>query len=105
MRDPDNIGRPSKVGMQACLCYGLLRFLNDKTELVSMDCFISTKQGRFIYDLLEYSGFLSINQNTFISNEDEYIRSLLNNYKNRIEFAVIDFCINRGYGINPEQPD
>jgi hypothetical protein len=77
-------GKPNSTFFQALISFGLLQYLNNETELKSGSNFISNDQGKFIYDFLEYSNFLPVESSKVL--QEEYIRTLLNNYKGKESF-------------------
>jgi hypothetical protein len=77
-------GKPNSTYYQALISFGLLHYLNNETELKSGSNFISNDQGKFIYDFLEFTSFLPVESSKVL--QEEYIRTLLNNYKGKESF-------------------
>jgi hypothetical protein len=76
------LGKPNSTYQLAALCYMLLNILNNETTLTSEGKILSNEQGRFIFDFLVLAKVLDpISVNTL---DEEYIRSLLYNYKDKI---------------------
>lgn len=76
------LGKPNSTSQLAALCYMLLNILNNETTLTSEGKILSNEQGRFIFDFLVLAKVLDpISINTL---DEEYIRSLLYNYKDKI---------------------
>lgn len=76
------LGKPNSAYPLATLCFMLLKILNNETHLKSESKIVSNDQGRFIFRLLVLSKVLNPEQINVL--EEDYIRSLLNNYKNKI---------------------
>lgn len=83
-KDDAKKGKPNSTYYQALISFGLLQYLNNETELKSGSNFISNDQGKFIYDFLEFSNFLPVESSKVL--KEEYIRTLLNNYKGKESF-------------------
>ena len=76
------LGKPNSTYQLAALCYMLLNILNNETTLTSEGKILSNEQGRFIFDFLVLAKVLDpVSINTL---DEEYIRSLLYNYKDKI---------------------
>ena len=84
LKTKKHIGKPNSTYYQALISFGLLHYLNNETELKSGSNFISNDQGKFIYDFLEFTSFLPVESSKVL--QEEYIRTLLNNYKGKESF-------------------
>jgi len=76
------LGKPNSSSDLAALCYMLVNILNNETTLKSEVKIISNIQGRFIFDFLVLAKILDPALNNTL--DEEYIRSLLYNYKDKI---------------------
>lgn len=76
------LGKPNTAYYRASLCFMLLNILNNETHLKSLGKIISNEQGRFIFSLLVIAKVL--NPEIIDVLEEDYIRSLIYNYKDKI---------------------
>ena len=65
----------------AFICYRIRNFLNEETNMNPNSAFISNEQARFIIDFLESTKVIHPDLNKVL--DEEYIRTLLKNYKDK----------------------
>ncbi|MBV5342838.1 hypothetical protein JZU68_04215 [bacterium] len=76
------LGKPNSTYPLASVCFMLLNILNNGTQLKAEGKIISNEQGRFIFGLLVLAKVL--NPDSINVLEEDYIRSLIYNYKDKI---------------------
>lgn len=74
-------GKPNSNLRLAWLTFKLQRFLNVHTNLKAWDRIISNEQARFIFEFFQFTHVLK--PDSINVSDEEYIRTLLNNYKNK----------------------